>query len=459
MRVMTDDTAGRYAAAAAALPADTVREVIRKCERHAAHTDDSADALPYALIALADAAASGAILPVSVAVTVALTGARRDRIRRESVVTPTSPDTLPEREVPARESVVTLADALESVPTSDAALLSGVAAQGLERLERERLAAADWKGLTGADRFAALWAPVPLTRRALRVGDVARAVGAPVPHSRAASTALRAAACVAWARVSVLVGPGAVVEHQPGGAVTRTRRAVETVEARAARAMAYVTTDAAALAAAYRRERDLVSGATSSTSSPDTLRRLGWVSPVSDPVSGSLTRSLPEPKKGAPKRSRKGLVTPSTSSAYAGGLEPRTAHGATVSGDRTGATDARAALVEGKRIEREEAAAASHAAHAAAVEQLRPCARPLPAPAATSAAGWWLCGCGATSAALAAVWPVDPTHPVLFAHPLPACPVPLVGADGARCGCGSKRGALVEIDGAHFHRRVSRAKV
>lgn len=457
MRVMTDTTLTRYASAAATLPPETVRRVMAQIESYSQHTDDAADALPFALISLADAAATGATLPLSVAVTVALTGARRQR-ERDSLTVPTvdvdaftcaaEAGGYEVRPATREPSGPTLEDILPTLPSKDAALLSGVAALGVARVFADRVKSRRTlpNGTQVGDDMSA---PIPLTRRALRVGDVATAVGAPAPHSRAASDALRATACVAWSGASLALG---------------TAHAGEDITQRAVRAMRYITTDATALAAAYRRERDLVGGATPATSSPDTLRRLGWVAPVADIDSVSLTRSMPEPRKGAPSRSRKGLVTANTSTRYAGGVSEGAAHGALVAGVSTDA-GVLAVAREGRAMAREDSA---HAAHAARMDAgAGSCSRPLPLPTSalgTSGAHEWLCGCGAGSAPLVSVWAVPMDSPSAaperqHRHALTQCASPAETHDSAgaltghRCGCGRKRGALVRQQGEWCHRR------
>ena len=450
MRTMQDSTMERYAAAAAALPPETVRAAIAACDTYAAHPDDAADALPFVLITLADAAAAGRVAPMGPVTMTALTSARRQRERDTLTAPPVDVDTLPDTAAPAAPAASgpMLEDVLPTLPPTDAAMLAGIADAGIRRVIKDR--ARTHRTMPDGRRVGdPVGAPIPMTRRALRVGDIAASVGAPIPRTRAASDALRAAASVAWARASVAMG---------------TAHKGETVESRALRAMRYVTTDAATLAAAYRRERDLVAGGTAGTVSPEMVRRLGWVAPTSDPVSGSLTRSMPEPRKGAPTRSRKGLVTASTSTRYAGGVSEGAAHGALVAGVSTDAgvlALARAARAH----QREDAAYAAHAARADAGVGI--CRRPLPLPTSalgTADAAEWECGCGAaTGRALVSVWMVPADAPTAapvrdHRHPLTPCEAPAATHDaggtltGHRCGCGRKRGALVRQREAWCHR-------
>jgi hypothetical protein len=273
--------------------------------------------------------------------------------------------------------------------------------------------------------------------------------------------------------------------------------------------MRYVTTDAAALAAAYRRERDLVAGATSETATADTTRRLGWVAPLAgesatvrvpvpstaalavgtyrdgapmydwDAASGwtfapaaayptlprvavgpALARSMPEPRKGTPTRSRKGLVSPSTSTRHAATSEGM-AHGAVIAGVGTDA-GVLAVARAGRAMAREDAA---HAAHAARMDAgAGVCSRPLPVPTVGIWQAWeWVCGCGAGVEVITTVIPPadDPTGALVrdHRHALAVCPAPVETRDAAgsltghKCGCGRKRGALTRQRGQWCHRR------
>lgn len=432
MSNLTDDAIARYADAAGRLDPDTLRDALDYADRIAPHPDDAADGAPRAIIALADAGGPRDAGHVRAAVRAAVTSATRDRIRRETVCAPVAPDTMTDRtdDTPRAQAAPTWETVRPTLAPVDRAILDTLAGDGLDRLIRDRVRT----HRTMPDGHAvgdAVTATVTGERRALRVSTIAQAVGAPAPRTRDASDALRAAACVAWARTSVALGTAhrTRVPVPSTGAAPRWTYLSETVQDRAVRAMRYVTTDAASLAASWRADRDLIGGATPGTVSPDTVRRLGFVAPVADPVAGSLTRSLPEPRKGAARRSRKGVSVPSTSTRYAGGIAPGAAHGAaTVAGVGTDA-----GILAHVRAAR--AAAEVDLITGGAVPQVsrNRCGRPMPD---------GTCGCGGAQGAT--LWE--------GCHPLTPCPVPVERRGAQSCGCGRKRGALVEHGNVWHHR-------
>jgi hypothetical protein len=464
MRVQTDATLRAYADAVQALPPETYRECIAYAERIAPHTDDSEDALPAALITLHKRMTDGREIDrqsIRSAVRAAVLSATRNRLRAWEAAAPT--DTLPESgdahpvaDAPRWESV------RESLSPTHRAMLDGIAADAVARLMAERAETYRTHPDGHTSGHAALMAEATMERRALRVGVIAASIGAPIPRSRAASDALRASACVAWATASAMLTPPRTTVRVPVPTTGQAPRwtylpgAPESVEHRAVRAMRYVTTDATALAAAYRRERDLISGG---PTTPEMVRMLGWQAPVSDPVSVSLTRSMPEPRKGPASRSRKGLVTPSVSTRHSGGIAPGAAHGASIAAEVPTDAGVRAIAAEGRRQAREDAA---YDAMTARSMGSRECGRALPVPT-TAPGAEWECGCGGSTLPLLSGWVLsggagDGTPVRSSVHRLTPCPAPAETHDsdgiltGHRCGCGRKRGALTRQDGEWAHK-------
>lgn len=428
MRNITDATLNRYAEAAATLPASVIRDVIEYAERVAPHVDDAAGAVPHVVIALADAGGPRDSQHARALTRSAVRDATRARLRAETSVSPVAE--VPDAPAPPMASPTPSWESVRvTLPAADRAMLDALASDGIARVIRDRARTHRTlpDGHTVGD---VVDAPITGERRALRVGVIASAIGVPAPRTRDASDALRAGACVAWGRASVAVGTARRVRVPVPSTGTAPRWAFipESVAERAVRAMRYVTTDAAALGAAWRADRDLVGGATLGTVSPAMTRRLGWVAPVADPVSGSLTRSLPEPRKGAARRSRKGVSVPSTSARYAGGIAAGSAHGAIVAGISTDA-----GILAHVRAAR--AAALHDALTGATADPIgrNRCARPTDD---------GRCGCGGAMGAT--LWE--------GCHPLTPCPEPTDRRGRMSCGCGRKRGALAEHGGAWHHR-------
>lgn len=469
MHTHTDATMAAYAVAAGALPPAIVRDAMDRCARLAPHPDDDARALPHVLIALHKRQESGrevTVEHVKHAARLNLRSATRERLARwERERVAELDDAATDVVAPVTATATTYEDVRGDLPTAHRVILDAVAGDALDTLIRNR-ARSHRTMPNGQVTGTPVHEVITGERRALKVTPIARAIGAPMPRTRQGSDALRVAACVAWAQVSVRITPPRRTRRVPVPSTSRdlTRRWTyvegegESVESRAARALRYVITDPAHLSRVWQDRNDGLAGATPDTATPDTVRKVGWVAPLSEPNS-SETRSMPEPRKGAARRSRKGVSVPSTSTRYAGGLTEGMAHGALVAGV---GTDSGISGVkrEVRAMARDDAA---HDAHAARLDSHKgECARPVDDGYPLTLGYATRCNCGGSTLPLRVTLDIpadDPTSAPQFTyrHALTPCPVPVTSEDkGTRCGCGRKRGALTRHGGEDVWRHRAR---
>lgn len=201
---MRDSTITRYAAAAAALSPDTIRDAMTALERAAEHTDDAYDALPRVLCRLADDETE----TVAHAVRSVLSSVRKDRRERESA--------WEEYSTPVDESVSATiyaydapdqTEVLNTLSESDARILRAAIAPHAARHSGV------WDGTTYS---------LPL-----RVKALGAAIGMST-RTGAASDRVRRVACDAFARYAVARGSAESVSAESDRAfrfVKRDRRA------------------------------------------------------------------------------------------------------------------------------------------------------------------------------------------------------------------------------------------
>ena len=435
MEATTVDRLARMTQAASRLDADTIRAVMERAQRIAPNDDDASDGTDRAVIALGESVDDeGALtLPLAGVVARCVQSATRDRLDREAASHSVSLDVVgvdhPDVTQPHRAVDDGCARYEEIRPTltpRDRAILDTLARDGLRRLAKDRKSMLREHTDGHLSGVAALQAAVTMERRSLRVGVVAQAVGAPAPRTRAASLALRSAACAAWAHVSLAAG---------------TCRKGESLLGRADRALSYVQTDAAALGRIWADESDLLSRRKSLPASatqrygfmpvlsvrPVTITRPTVYGPLckgwersddgerityTQAAGASLAGALPAARKGPARRSRKGQVWANVSPRYAGGVETGQAVGTSVvSGDESETTGAQAARTASRRLAADESVALAHGLRWAALA--RPCTHPVRDPYASQR---WecdpVCACGgATGRTLLSVLAAHPTDP------------------------------------------------
>lgn len=437
MRTMTDQTLTDYAAAAATLSAETMRETMRLLTRTAQHEDDAADALPHAVIAIAKG------VRWETAVHRTLQSAARDRLRAWGTVAPTAPEDMPEWQ-PERTTPRTTLEDCTTLTNGQRTVLGALAADGLAR-----------KGA-----LATLG-----ERKPLKVSVVAEALGMPRPRSASASLAMRTAACIAWATASVEMGTARthMVPVPSTGNAPRWISAGD-VMARAALAQRYTQPgrDSGAHGQAVWQEWARPTGLPQSA-----YRALGF---MPDLYTGDVTATRPIPEDGLTDGwtvcedddTRMWRLFRNAAPAVRGSLATDLV--ATQAGQRWGATavaygeqETPLGLAAKRTLRAAQREDVAHAAHAVALANgQRACSRPIPAPDA-SLGCVMVCGCGgAKGQPLGEVERSNVTSgrdlPSLWTHPLTPCPMPALTDTGARCDCGRKRGALVPQGEVWAHR-------
>lgn len=486
----TDATLAAWVAAAHAVGSDTLARIMREVERCAkGNDDDAADALPHAVIAVAGGA------PLTASCVTAVGSMRRRRLTREG-------------KAPAPLADDDAAPAGRTGGPRAAAVATADTRTTWEDV-RPTLTAADRGTLdalaedAAASRSAVFYPDAP---RPLRVSVVASALGAKAPRTAAEGAALRSVAVAAWARVSVTLTPGPLTAEERGERIMRyvLRRKGTHTAARSAGARGRIkasdpnvmATQSVRVPVLPKAVRAAVAARADALGVPVSALA-GWGATFVGSQDGQAVRAagyrpvLPTRHAPNPSPTLKGVgqgVVWGGGGAY--GLGKRETPDA-LTAAREGRADARdddarqatvnadtLARINGPRPVWARGAGAwvpngsaptlvmptwgvggSHVrptwadamgprpdAPAPVVtrdgaDALRPCSRPVPSTGEGAAPDAPGCGCGARrpGAALAADG----------AHRLVPCAAPK--ADGTRCGCGSKAGALVTQDGTPSH--------
>jgi hypothetical protein len=462
---ISDNRLTAYVVAASTLPASTLETITRLCEAKAQHSDDGAHAVVGAVLAVA------AGTPITAAVRQNLRRAEVDRIREwqqmaksqtalealegEALERVTEDRTGDDETTERRE---TFATALGALGNGDRAILSAVTGDAVVRYGTKVDTTRDDAGVAGKSG-----------RLPLRVSVVAAATGIPAKGN---GEALRAAACLAFARLSVTLRP-------PTGDV------LEAVQARAEHSVRYVTRDTRAWngnGQAVWQQDARPTGMAAATYSR---------TPVfpTDPAMRGAASSLPGVIPGTEGAVIRGAVVVPT---YAPGtvwgagpavplvvtdhLHAVAARRGTQRASGNGWQDESRVVVVDREDNGQRVPGTGQTRNDVARDAIedrvsdRPCQRPREDGIGDS---WvWVCGCGARPAGTRLeirdyVREVSPystavrngtavakggdkwvvATPEGF-HPAIPCPAPREGRGGViRCGCGRKRGALV--NGCH----------
>lgn len=489
MATQTDTTLEGWVTAAHALDTDTQRRILKAVSKAArGNDDDAADALPFVMTAVL------AGQNIKAAAVVAVACSRKDRQRREAAAA---------RLATAVAVVGCIrtegTDAHPLTPTPPAWEDIRPTLKAADRTVLDALAA---DALTKAAAVNHPDAPRPM-----RVSVIAAALGCKAPRTAVEGMALRSVGVAAWSRVSVVMTPGPDTLEERGERIMRhvlRRKGTHTVprsdgargriKASNPNAMA---TQSVRLPVLPREVREAVAARADALGVPASALA-GWGATFVGSQDGAAVRAagyrpvLPVSHARNPSRTLKGVgegVTWGGGGAYGLGKQ-ETPDALTAA--REGRADvrddiARQATVNAPILARINAprpvwargagrwvpgasapilafptwgvggshirptwddamgkrpdAPAAPAPVRDASDAFRPCGRPVPSTGEGAAPGLPGCGCGARrpGAALAADG----------AHRLVPCETPK--ADGTRCGCGSKAGALVSQDGKACH--------
>lgn len=493
MKLETDTTLTRYATAAARMSGEDVARIMKLTYRHAPDSDTAADALPFVIPACEGRPESEWLGIARRTVQSQKRNAlrRKDRNAIESAV---SLDALAaagwEAAAVATESAAPRwEDIRPTLAAEPRAMLDALAADALNRAGQTTLFHS--RPMVGPLREGmAVWQrptvlvsalvtrPLDVSKKPLRATVLAAAIGDSGKLTETKRRKYRAVACEGWGRVSVAQGNATDV---------RTRTAA---------AMTYTDPARGRLAAAWTKDRDLMSNAHTVT-----LRR-PMVGPLRDGeqrpmiavgavghgsreiLAAALTsdtdgkgqtrqngRTAPIARKGPVSRSRKGVTMANTSSRWTGSATAASQVSLTKA-DRKGVDTAGWWIEDGDSFltiadrpdrTRPLAAGQSHPdsadERAAAVlaaawlDERRECARPILTDSGAT------CGCGG------AAGPLDVSREehvrsdgtvygtaVFYRHPVNVCPTTAAGRGGVqRCACGRKRGQVIATAGGWAH--------